>query len=110
MSRRFIVWLFLLAFSVQAPLALAAADRLMESNCQTSDDASMTGMHKTCCPEQKAAMKCSFDGCLSATPILGAHQSPTALVVSTQSTLTPQIPARHFSSRGDSPLIRPPIL
>ena len=112
MRRRFLTWLLLLAFGMQAPLALATADRAMELDCQTASQAQAAGMHghMPCCPAQKTPLKCSVDGCLAGVSLLTAHHLPLALREPGQFAPTSLTPSKRFSSRGDSPLIRPPIL
>ena len=100
----------LLAFGLQGSLALAAADRSMELDCQMSGEESSVNVHSACCRGGKTSMKCSLDICMAAITIVTAHQTPVALTGSRQSTLIAKFPLQRFSSRGDSPLIRPPIL
>jgi hypothetical protein len=108
MKRDLIALILMLAIGLQGSLAaFAAASPLMSTGCQTTAATHSDALQDSCCPKGERAMSCCLDLCLST---VGATVSPVALswFASPAQLLTarPSI----FSSRGDSPLIRPPIL
>jgi hypothetical protein len=99
MKRQLIAVILMLAIGLQGSIAaFAATSPSMSTDCQSAD---------ACCPKGQHAMSCCLDLCLA--PV-GVTVSPTTLAWYARS--TPIVPASisTFSSRGDSPLIRPPIL
>jgi hypothetical protein len=108
MKRQFIALLLMLAIGLQGSVvAFAAASPLMSTDCQTTAMAHTGVSQDSCCPKGQRVMSCCLDFCLLT---VGAAVSPTVL---TWFTPPPESPAANpaiFSSRGDSPLIRPPIL
>jgi len=107
MKRELIALILMLAIGLQGSIAaLAATSPLMSTDCQTTAAAHPDALQDSCCPKGERALSCCLDLCLSTA---GATVSPPALAwfASPAELLTakPSI----FSSRGDSPLIRPPI-
>jgi hypothetical protein len=106
MKREFTVLILMLVIGLQGSLAaFAATSPLMSTDCQST--AAVPSEQDSCCPKGQHAMSCCLDLCLST---LGATVSPITLSwfdrPSNQLATKPAI----FTSRGDSPLIRPPIL
>jgi hypothetical protein len=108
MKREFTALMLMLAIGLQGSLAaFAATSPLMSTDCNTTSVAHSVASQDSCCPKGQHAMSCCLDLCLSA---VGATVSPIALTwFVPPSELLATKPA-IFSSRGESPLIRPPIL
>jgi hypothetical protein len=108
MKRELIALILMIAFGLQGPItAFAATSQWMSGDCQTTATAYSNASHDSCCPKGQRALSCCLDLCLStvgATVSLIAPTwfSPPAILQAAESSI--------FSSRGDSPLIRPPIL
>ena len=109
MKRGLIALILILAVGLQGSMvALAATSPLMSSDCQTAAIAHSDASQNSCCPKGQRAMSCCLDLCLS--PVC-APMSPIAA----RTWFAPPlellaIKSAIFSSRGDSPPIRPPIL
>jgi len=108
MKRQLTALILMLAMSTQGSLvAFAAVAPLMQSDCQTSVY-SLAAPHNSCCPGGGShPASCCLDACLAAVALPAL---PASLV-----SYSRPMPVRHFGtanffSRGDSPLIRPPIL
>jgi hypothetical protein len=107
MKRQLIALIVMLAIGLQGSMvAFAAVAPLMQPDCQISTE-SQDVAHKSCCPSGLHAASCCLDACLAAVAITA---SPTILVWYRLKAPTLQFQTVSFSSRGDSPLIRPPIL
>jgi hypothetical protein len=99
MKRQLIAVILMLAIGLQGSIAaFAATAPSMSTGCQSAD---------ACCPKGQRAMSCCLDLCLAN---VGVTVAPTTLAWYARPAAI--LPARisTFSSRGDSPLIRPPIL
>jgi hypothetical protein len=108
MKREFIALIFVLAIGLQGTMAaVAATSSLMSTDCQTATMAHSGASQDSCCPKGQRAMSCCLDLCLST---VGATVSPTALTWFSPPAKLQTAKSSIFSSRGDSPLIRPPIL
>jgi hypothetical protein len=108
MNRQLIALLLMLVIGLQGSMAaFAAASPLLSADCQTTAVTYSDASQDSCCPKGRHAMNCCLDLCLS---IVGVIVSPVAF--SWFALSAPALPAKSstFSSRGDSPLIRPPIL
>jgi hypothetical protein len=104
MRRQIIVLVLMLAVCLQTAPVLLAASPQMPSECQTT---SAAHSDKSCCPSGVHTASCCLDACLMAASIaFGA----LPLVWHGHSALGPRFQGSTFSSRGDAPLIRPPIL
>jgi hypothetical protein len=108
MKRELIALILMLGIGLQGSIAaFAATSPLLSTDCQTTAMAHSDALQDSCCPKGEHAMSCCLDLCLSTVGVivspatLAAFASPARLL-----TAKPAI----FSSRGDSPLIRPPIL
>jgi hypothetical protein len=108
MKRQLIALIAMLAIGLQGTMAaFAATSPLMSTDCQSTASLHSDASKDTCCPKGQHAMSCCLDLCLSN---VGVTVAPAALAWFARS--APVVPAQIsiFSSRGDSPLIRPPIL
>jgi hypothetical protein len=110
MKRQLTALILMLAMGMQGSLvAFAAVQPLMQSDCQSSTD-SVAAPHNSCCPDNGVhPASCCLDACLAVAAV-ALPALPASLV-----SYSRPMPERHFGtanffSRGDSPLIRPPIL
>jgi hypothetical protein len=110
MKRQLIVAIVMLAIGLQGSVvAFARISPLMSTDCQTSLVSHSDASQDSCCPKDQHAMGCCLEACVGA--VAGAvTTTPQVLKWLGSSTLLPQFLSTRFSSRGDSPLIRPPIL
>jgi len=107
MTRQFVALILMLAIGLQGSLAAFAANSLGQSDCQTTAESQAGGSHRSCCPSGSHMANCCLDACPTA---VAATTSSAALVWHRRATSVLQFQTTTFSSRGDSPLIRPPIL
>jgi hypothetical protein len=108
MNRPLIAVILMLVFGLQSSMAaFAATSPLMSADCQTTVVSHSDASQDLCCPKGQHAMNCCLDLCLST---LGLVVMPGPLAWFAPSVLALPTPISAFSSRGDSPLIRPPIL
>jgi hypothetical protein len=108
MKRQFIAWIVLIVLGLQGSLVLAAAPPSMQPDCQTSMESRADTAHKKpCCPSGAHTMSCCLDVGVMAMAI---STTPLSVAWYGRSALIPVWRTARFSSRGDSPLIRPPIL
>jgi hypothetical protein len=110
MKRQFIAIIVMLAIGLQGSVvAFAGISPLMSTDCQTVANSHSDVAQGSCCPKGQHLMSCCLEACTGTVP--GAVPViPQALSWLGSATLLPQFRSTHFSSRGDSPLIRPPIL
>jgi hypothetical protein len=105
MKRQLIALILMLAIGLEGSVAAFAAPSPASTDCQAT--AHSRASQESCCPIGQRAMSCCLDLCLLT---VGATVSQIALTwFIPPSELMVAKPA-IFSSRGDSPLIRPPIL
>jgi hypothetical protein len=104
MYRRLIVWTFLLALGLQVSGSVFAAV-IPQPDCQMAAEHHSESPHKPCCPTGTHTVSCCLDIGLAVIPM-----APSSSALSPGSSLVPPWRTTSFSSRGDSPLIRPPIL
>lgn len=108
MKRQLIVMILMLAIGLQGSVAaFSVTSPLMPTDCQTTAGDHSGALQDSCCPKGQRAMNCCLDLCLSA---VGAAVLPVALTWFIPPTELLAAKPAIFSSRGDSPLIRPPIL
>jgi hypothetical protein len=108
MKREIIALILILAIGLQGSMAaFAATSPLMSADCQTTAIVHSDASQDSCCPKGQHAMSCCLDLCLST---VGATVSPVALALFAAPGELQVATSSIFSSRGDSPLIRPPIL
>ncbi len=107
MKRQLIALIMMLAIGVQGSVAaFAAGAPAMQTDCQTAAQNPNLD-HKCCCPHGLHAASCCLDACTATVAVTG---SPASLIWYRGSVPAPQFGHVAFVSRGDSPLIRPPIL
>jgi hypothetical protein len=108
MKRQLVVLILFFAICLQGSVtAFAATSPLMSTDCQATATDHSGASQNSCCPKTHHAMSCCLDLCLS--PV-GAAVSPMALTwfIPPSELMAPK--PEIFFSRGESPLIRPPIL
>jgi hypothetical protein len=110
MKRQLIAVIVILAIGLQGSVvAFAGMSPLMATDCQTAAISHSDASHDSCCPKGQHAMSCCLEVCAGA--VTGAvTMTPQALNWHPHAALLSQFRVTRFSSRGDSPLIRPPIL
>ena len=110
MKCQFIAIIVMLAIALQGSvIAFAGISPLMSTDCQTAAISHSDASQDSCCPKGQHSMNCCLEAC--AGTIAGAATVlPQELNWLGSATLLPQFRTTHFSSRGNSPLIRPPIL
>jgi len=110
MKRQLIALVVMLAIGLQGSVvALAGISPLMSTDCQTALVSHAAASQDSCCPEGQHTMGCCLEACVGT--VAGAvTTTPQVLNWLGFATLLPQFLSTRFSSRGDSPLIRPPIL
>jgi hypothetical protein len=108
MKRQLIAVIVMFAIGLQGSLvAFAAASVSMPSDCAMLAASQSESSHKSCCPSGLHTASCCLDTCL-ATAAVAAPPAPLAWYGGAAPAV--QFHMASFSSRGDSPLIRPPIL
>jgi len=108
MKAQLIAVILMLAIGLQGSVAaFAATSTLMSTDCQATASLLSDASQDSCCPKGHRAMSCCLDLCLSN---VGVTVSPAASVWYARSASALPAQTSIFSSRGDSPLIRPPIL
>jgi hypothetical protein len=105
MKRQIIALLVILAIGLQGSVS-ALASATMPYDCTTSV-VSPDNPQNSCCPSGQHSTSCCLDACVIA---VGITASPTFSIWHGLTAQTLQFRLMTFSSRGDSPLIRPPIL
>jgi len=110
MKRQLIALIVMLAFGLQGSVvAFAGISPLMSTDCQTAAVSHSDASQDSCCPKGQHSMNCCLDACVGT--VAGAvTTTPQVLMRLGSATLIPQFISTRFASRGDSPLIRPPIL
>jgi hypothetical protein len=109
MKRQFLAAIVVLAIGLQGSVvAFAGISPLVSMDCQTAAISHADTAQDTCCSKGQYSMRCCLEACTA--PLAGAVMKPQALNWLGSATLLPQFSSTNFFSRGDSPLIRPPIL
>jgi hypothetical protein len=110
MKRQLIAVIVMLAIGLQGSVvAFAGISPLMSSDCQTAAISHSGASQDFCCPKGQHTMGCCLEACVGS--VAGAVTTlPQVLAWFGTASLVPQFLSTRFSSRGDSPLIRPPIL
>jgi hypothetical protein len=108
MKRQLIALILLLAVTLQGSLvAFAGVSAPMSSHCATSAP-SASQAQDSCCPSGTHTVSCCQDACPALAAVLG---SPLVSIIwNGRSEMVLPFHIEAFCSRGDSPLIRPPIL
>jgi hypothetical protein len=115
MEHRLFTFLLILAIGLQGPavafgssFAMAdSASMQMPSDCAMVVGARSHRGHMACCPHGQTHARACLGTCLAA---VGITTSLNSVVWQIDPPPAVQSRASDFSSRGDSPLIRPPIL
>jgi hypothetical protein len=108
MIRQLILVTLMLAIGLQGSLtAFAATSPLMSTDCQTTAISRSEMSQDSCCPKGQHAISCCLDLCLSNVSVT---VSPAGLNWYSRAVMAPPVLASSFTSHGDSPQIRPPIL
>jgi hypothetical protein len=108
MKRGLIALILMIAVGLQGSMAaFASTSPRMSSDCQTTAMTHSDASQDSCCPKGQRAMNCCLDLCLSTG---GATVSPIVLALFAAPAELQAATSSIFASRGDSPLIRPPIL
>ncbi|HEV7612663.1 MAG TPA: hypothetical protein VGO37_12345 [Steroidobacteraceae bacterium] len=110
MKRQLIALIVILVVGLQGSVvAFAGISPLMLTGCATAAIPHSDASQDSCCPRGQHTASCCLEAC--AGTVAGAVTAvPHALNWLGSATLLPHSRTTHFSSRGDSPLIRPPIL
>lgn len=110
MKRQLVALIVMLAIALQgAAVAFAGVSPSISSDCQTAVVSHSATPQDSCCSKGQRTMSCCLETCMS-TVAAAVATTPQMLDWVGFRTLVPQFLSTHFSSRGDSPLIRPPIL
>jgi hypothetical protein len=104
MKRQLIALILMLAIGLQGSMAAFAATSPVSTDCRTT--AHSGASQDSCCPNGQRAVSCCLDLCLSTVGATVSQVAPTWFIPPSESTV---VKPAIFSSRGDSPLIRPPI-
>jgi hypothetical protein len=109
MKRQFLAAIVVLAIGLQGSMvAFAGISPLMSADCQTAAISHADAAQDSCCPKGQYSVHCCLEACTGT--VAGAVMTPQALNWLGSATLLLQFSSTDFFSRGDSPLIRPPIL
>jgi hypothetical protein len=110
MRRQLIAVIVMLAIGLQGSVvAFAGISPLMSTDCQTAAISHSGASQDSCCPKGHHTLSCCLEACVGT--VAGAvTTSPQVLKWLGSAMQLPQFLSTRFSSRGDSPLIRPPIL
>jgi hypothetical protein len=111
MKRQLIAIIVMLAIALQGSVVAFTGNSPLTptTHCQTADVSHSVAAHDSCCPTGQHTMSCCVEACAGTVPGV-VSTTPEALSWLGFVTLVPQALSTRFSSRGDSPLIRPPIL
>jgi len=109
-KRQLIAWILLIVLGLEASLALAAISTSLQSDCHTSESHADTS-HKACCPSGAHTGARTMSCCLDVGGVgLAIPMAPVSVAWYGRSAPLPMGSTASFLTRGDSPLIRPPIL
>ena len=110
MKRQLIALIVMLAIGLQSSVvAFAGISQMMSTDCQTAAVSHSHASQDSCCPKGQHSMGCCLEACVG-TVAASTTTIPQVLHWLGSATLIPQFLSTQFLSRGDSPLIRPPIL
>ena len=106
MKRQLVAIIVMLAIALQGSVVAFAGT---STHCQSAGVSHSAPSQDSCCPKGQHTMSCCLSACVGTVPgaVTTTLQVPKRL---RSATLLPQLRSAPFSSRGDSPLIRPPIL
>jgi hypothetical protein len=110
MKRQLIAIIVMFAIGLQGSMvAFAGISPLVSTDCQSAVSSHSAASQDSCCPKGQHTMGCCLEACLGT--VAGAVTTmPQALNWLGSAMLVPLFISTRFFSRGDSPLIRPPIL
>jgi hypothetical protein len=110
MKRQLVALMVMIAIGLQGSVvAFAGISPLISADCQTAGISHSAASQDSCCPKGHHTMSCCIEACVG-TVAGTVTATPQVLKWLGSATLLPQFLSKRFSSRGDSPLIRPPIL
>jgi hypothetical protein len=110
MKHQIVALIVMFAIGLQSSvIAFAGIAPVMSTDCQTSAISHSDTSQDSCCPKGQRSMSCCLDACV-ATAAVALTLTPQALIWHGRVAPPAHFRSTHFSSRGDSPLIRPPIL
>jgi hypothetical protein len=107
MTRQVLALILMLAVGLQGSLSAFAANAPGQSDCQTAAESHAGVSHTSCCPSGSHMANCCQDACPTAVAVT---TSSVALVWHRHAASILKFHTTTFSTRGDAPLIRPPIL
>jgi hypothetical protein len=108
-KRQLIAIIVMLVIGLQSSVvAFAEISPLMSTDCQTAANSHSDDSQDSCCPKGQRTMSCCLAAC-TGTVAGDVTTIPQVLNWHGHATLVQQFVSKRFSSRGDSPLIRPPI-
>src|ERR1700675_2763713 len=107
MTRQLVALILMLAVGLQGSVAAFAASAPGQSDCQAAAESQAGVSHTSCCPSGSHTSNCCLDACPAA---IAVTATSAAIVWYRRTASFLQFHTTTFSSRGDSPLIRPPIL
>jgi hypothetical protein len=110
MKRQLIAVIAMLVIVLQgSAVAFAGVSPMMSTDCQTGVVLHPDVSQEPCCPKGEQATGCCLEGCVGT--VAGAATTVSqALNWLGSATLLPRFLATWFSTRDDSPLLRPPDL
>jgi hypothetical protein len=110
MKRQLIAVIAMLAIGLQSSVAaIAGISSMTATDCQTGVATHENVSQDSCCPKGEHAMGCCLEACVGT--VTGADTNVSQrLDWPGSAPLLPRFLLTRFSSCGDSPLFRPPIL
>ena len=110
MNRQLLALVVMIAIGLQSSVvAFAGISQVMATDCQSAVVSHADASQDSCCPKGQHAMGCCLEACVG-TVAASTTAIPHVLNWLGSATLIPLFLSTQFLSRGDSPLIRPPIL
>jgi len=109
MKRQLLAVIVMLTIALQGSVVAFAEISPLSGDCQTAGISHTAASQGSCCPKGQHTMRCCLEACVG-TVAVAVTTTPQVLNWLGSATLLPQFVSTRFSSRGDSPLIRPPIL
>src|ERR1019366_3789902 len=107
MQRPLFSIMLMLVIALPGSVAAFADIAPLRADCAFAAESPLAAAHHTCCDPGSHAMNCCPDSCA---PTVAIAASIAPVIWYGRSAPAVHFRATSFSSRGDSPLIRPPIL
>jgi hypothetical protein len=107
MRRPLISVMLMLVIALQGSVAAFADIAPLRADCASAAESHLAAAHQTCCSSGSHAMNCCPDTCA---PTVAIAASTAQFIWHGRSAPAVHFRTTSFSSRSDSPLIRPPIL